>query len=164
MPETMRYLQGYPVELLEQVEMLFERGLVGAVLEQKYPRPPEVTTDHALYGLVMGLKAEFMKRSPPLSRIAFDDRLEALHRALGLHSYVSRVQGPRLKAKNELRVSSVFKTTPPEFLRAVVVHELAHLREKDHNKAFYQLCRHMEPAYEQLEFDLRLYLTWKERG
>jgi len=38
------------------------------------------------------------------------------------------------------------------------VHELAHLRESEHGKAFYQLCRHMEPAYHQLEFDLRAYL------
>lgn len=41
----------------------------------------------------------------------------------------------------------------------IVVHELAHLKEKDHNKAFYSLCCHMEPDYHQLEFDTRLYLT-----
>jgi hypothetical protein len=39
------------------------------------------------------------------------------------------------------------------------VHELAHLKEREHGKAFYQLCVHMEPDYHQLEFDLRLYLT-----
>ncbi|HAL21836.1 MAG TPA: metal-dependent hydrolase, partial [Stenotrophomonas sp.] len=44
-------------------------------------------------------------------------------------------------------------------LRMIVVHELAHLKEADHNKAFYQLCQHMEPDYLQLEFDTRLYLT-----
>jgi predicted metal-dependent hydrolase len=41
----------------------------------------------------------------------------------------------------------------------IVVHELAHLKEREHDKAFYQLCRHMAPDYHQLEFDLRLYLT-----
>jgi len=41
----------------------------------------------------------------------------------------------------------------------IVVHELAHLKEKDHNKAFYNLCLHMEPTYPQLELDVRLYLT-----
>ena len=48
---------------------------------------------------------------------------------------------------------------PAAFLKMIVVHELAHLKEREHNKAFYQLCRHMEPDYAQLEFDLRLYLT-----
>jgi predicted metal-dependent hydrolase len=41
----------------------------------------------------------------------------------------------------------------------IAVHELAHLKEREHGKAFYQLCVHMEPAYHQLEFDTRLYLT-----
>ena len=44
----------------------------------------------------------------------------------------------------------------------IVVHELAHLRELEHNRAFYQLCQHMEPDYAQLEFDLRLYLITLE--
>jgi predicted metal-dependent hydrolase len=44
----------------------------------------------------------------------------------------------------------------------IVVHELAHLKELDHNKAFYQLCTYMLPDYHQLEFDLRVYLTWRE--
>ena len=51
---------------------------------------------------------------------------------------------------------------PPEFLRMIVVHELAHMKERDHDKAFYQLCQHMEPDYFQLEFDLRAYLSHLE--
>jgi predicted metal-dependent hydrolase len=42
------------------------------------------------------------------------------------------------------------------------VHELAHLKERQHDKAFYALCQHMEPGYHQLEFDLRLWLTARE--
>jgi len=45
------------------------------------------------------------------------------------------------------------------FLKMIVVHELAHLKEREHDKAFYALCAHMEPAYHALEFDLRLWLT-----
>jgi predicted metal-dependent hydrolase len=45
----------------------------------------------------------------------------------------------------------------------IVVHELAHLKEKEHNKAFYKLCEYMEPAYHQLEFDARLFLTQLEQ-
>jgi len=40
----------------------------------------------------------------------------------------------------------------------IVVHELAHLKEIEHNKAFYRLCLHMLHNYHQLELDMRLYL------
>jgi predicted metal-dependent hydrolase len=46
----------------------------------------------------------------------------------------------------------------------IAVHELAHIREKAHDKAFCSLCTHMEPAYHQLEFDVRLYLTHLDGG
>lgn len=69
------------------------------------------------------------------------------------------MQGGRLKSKNEIRISTLFKNTPLAFLNMIVVHELAHLKEKEHNKAFYQLCQHMLPDYHQIEFDLRVYLT-----
>ncbi|MFZ2404916.1 MAG: YgjP-like metallopeptidase domain-containing protein, partial [Methylobacter sp.] len=91
--------------------------------------------------------------------VIYDDKIKDLHHALGLHTFISRVQGGKHKAKNEIRVASLFKNVPLEFLRMIVVHELAHLKEKDHNKAFYKLCEHMEPAYHQFELDTRLYLT-----
>jgi predicted metal-dependent hydrolase len=72
---------------------------------------------------------------------------------------VARVQGGRLKAKREIRVASLFKDTAPEFLKMIVVHELAHLKEREHDKAFYALCTYMEPNYHRYEFDLRLHLT-----
>ncbi|NQY36165.1 MAG: M48 family metallopeptidase [Alteromonadaceae bacterium] len=34
---------------------------------------------------------------------------------------------------------------------------LSHLKEKNHNKSFYQLCQHMMPNYHQVEFDLRVF-------
>ncbi|AXE29738.1 hypothetical protein DK842_07460 [Chromobacterium phragmitis] len=40
--------------------------------------------------------------------------------------------------------------------------KMAHLKVRDHDKAFYQLCQHMLPNYHQLEFDLRLWLNWRE--
>ncbi|MCY1184718.1 UTP pyrophosphatase [compost metagenome] len=92
----------------------------------------------------------------------FDNRLDLTHRALGLHTAVSRVQGGKLKAKKEIRIASLFREAAPQFLKMIVVHELAHLKESEHNKAFYQLCEHMQPGYHQLEFDLRVYLTYRE--
>ncbi|GAL27646.1 predicted metal-dependent hydrolase [Vibrio variabilis] len=56
----------------------------------------------------------------------------------------------------------MFKDAPESLLRMLVVHELAHIKEKNHDKAFYQLCCHMEPDYHQLEFDARLFMIYKE--
>ena len=100
-----------------------------------------------------------MKKTAPLSKVLYDGKINVIHNALGTHYFISRVQGNKLKSKNEIRVASMFKSVPEEFLRMIVVHELAHFKEKEHNKAFYSLCTHMEPLYHQLEFDLRLYLT-----
>ena len=56
----------------------------------------------------------------------------------------------------------MFKVAPEPFLEMIVVHELSHIREKNHDKAFYKLCEHMLPDYHQLEFEMRLYLTQLE--
>jgi UTP pyrophosphatase len=63
-----------------------------------------------------------------------------------------------LKAKREIRVAAVFKDAPAAMLDMIVVHELAHLKERDHNKPFYALCDHMLAGYHQIEFDTRLFL------
>jgi predicted metal-dependent hydrolase len=110
----------------------------------------------------MELKQRSLKNAPGIDKVLYDARLDVLRNALGLHTAISRVQGGRLKAKKEIRVASLFKAAAPEFLQMIVVHELAHLKELDHNKAFYQLCTYMLPDYHQLEFDLRVYLTWRE--
>ncbi len=153
------YLTGYSAQITEQVQQLIAEQQLGKLLLKRYPLPHEITTDRALYGFTVELKNQFLRKSQPLSKVVFDNKINLVHQALGIHSFVSRVQGGKLKAKNEIRVGAIFKTAPLEFLRMIVVHELAHLKEKDHNKAFYKLCEHMEPAYHQLEFDLRLYLT-----
>ena len=80
---------------------------------------------------------------------------------LGVGGYFVNKYIQDLKAKKEVRISSFFKAAPVEFLRMIVVHELVHLKEKNHDKAFYQLCQHIEPEYHQLEFDCRVYLLWK---
>jgi len=155
-------LTGYSDKVKEQVQTIISNNTLAEVLLKKYPKAHEIRTDKALYSYVMSLKKQYLRQSAPLSKIIFDDKIDSLHQALGLHSYVSRVQGNNLKSKNEIRVGSVFKNVPLEFLRMIGVHELAHLKEKQHNKAFYKLCEHMEPDYHQLEFDLRLYLTHLE--
>jgi len=159
MSSPLNYLAGYPAELLAQVRPLIDAGRLGQVLARRYPEAHEVRTDRALYDYVADLKGRFMRSAPPLSKVAYDNQLQIIRQALGTHTAVSRVQGTRLKAKREIRVAGVFREAPAAFLRMIVVHELAHLKEREHGRAFYALCQHMEPDYHQLEFDLRLWLT-----
>jgi predicted metal-dependent hydrolase len=155
----MKYLIGYSEEIKRQVGMLVSQDRLSGVLLQKYAAVHDIRTDKALYGYVSDMKNSFLRNAQTPSKVLFDNDIRAIQRALGLHTAISRVQGGKLKAKNEIRIASLFKEVPIEFLRMIVVHELAHLKEKDHNKAFYKLCISMEPSYHQIEFDLRLYLT-----
>lgn len=156
---ALAYLQGYPPDLLAQVQQLIADGQLAASIAQRHPQAHTVRNERALYDYVSTLKARHLKSAPPLAKVAWDPRLQAAANALGTHTAVSRVQGSQLKAKREIRIASVFKDAPAPLLRMIVVHELAHLRERDHDRAFYALCRHMEPDYHQLEFDTRLWLT-----
>jgi len=157
--QTLKYLKHYPSQTLSQVQSLIDNDKLSEYLLHKYPSAHNIKTDKALFTYVIELKDNYMKKSPPLSKVIYDGKINVIHNALGTHRFVSRVQGTKLKAKNEIRIASMFKSVPEAFLQMIVVHELAHFKEKEHNKAFYKLCQHMEPAYHQLEFDLRLYLT-----
>jgi predicted metal-dependent hydrolase len=159
---ALRYLNGYPADTLDQVQRMLDEDRVGSWLTQRHPQAHGVRTDKVLYDYVQNLKSEYLRSAEPLSKVAFDSKLHVVKNALGTHTTISRVQGNKLKSKRELRVASLFKDTPEPFLKMIVVHELAHLREREHDKAFYQLCTHMEPSYHQLEFEVRIYLTHLE--
>ncbi len=158
----MKYLAGYPEHVLAQVRELLAEDRLGALLRSRYSNRHDIRSDRALFDYVQGLKSEFLRSAEPLSKVCFDSKLHVIRHALGTHPSVSRVQGGKLKAKREIRIATLFREAPPEFLKMITVHELAHLKEKAHDKAFYQLCTHMEPHYHQYEFDLRLYLTQVE--
>ena len=162
--KPINYLAGYPAQLQQQATELLHSGKLAAHLNAKYPQSHPVQSDKALYSYVCELKNDFMRNSPPLSQVRYDSKLNVLQQALGMHTFQSRVQGSKLKAHNTITVAALFKQAPAEFLRMIVVHELAHFKEKDHNKAFYKLCQHMEPAYHQLELDTRLWLLCRDHA
>jgi UTP pyrophosphatase len=105
------------------------------------------------------MKNRYLRSAPPLAKVVYDSKLQVVKQALGTHTTISRNHGGKLKASREIRIASVFRDAPAPFLEMIAAHELAHMREADHNKAFYALCRHISSDYHQLEFDLRLYLT-----
>ncbi len=158
---TLKYLQHYPLELQSKISQLIAQDKLGDYITQRYPEKHTIQTDKALYDYCNALKQTFLRHTPILDKVLYDSRLSISHHAFGLNTAVSRIQGGKLKAKKEVRVASIFKEAPSAFLKMIVVHELAHLKERNHDKAFYQLCQHMEPDYHQLEFDCRVFLTWK---
>ena len=159
---TLKYISHYSEQIQDQARLLISNDQLGDYLINKYPNQHEIQSDRALYDYISDIKNQYMRKSSPLSQVSYNSKLKVLKAALGMHTYQSRVQGSKLKSNNSITVASLFKEAPPEFLRMIVVHELAHFKEKEHSKTFYQLCRHMEPDYHQFELDTRLWLLWRE--
>lgn len=159
----LKYIEHYPKTLKTQVQQLLDENRLDKYLLNKYKKSHDYKSDKALYDYAIDLKNSFLKKSLPLSKVIYDGKINIIRDALGLHTVISRVQGGKLKSKNEIRVASIFKNMPEEFLTMIVVHELAHLKEKSHDKSFYKLCEYMEPNYHQYELDLRVYLTYVDK-
>ena len=159
---SLPYLTGYPPQLIEQIKRLIEQDKTEQYLFSRYPDTHQFNNDKLLRGYVLGIKDQYLKKSSPIAKVKFDNKLHVVKNALGTHTYVSKNHGGKLKSKNEIRISSIFKECPQAFLNMIVVHELAHVKELEHNKAFYKLCTHMLPDYHQIEFDTRVYLTYLE--
>ena len=161
----MKYLAHYPEHVQAQAQALLDQDRMRPYLEARYgdlDARHDIQSSASLYQMATALKRKHMSSAPNLSKVRYCEKISTLNQALGLHTYATRVQGSKLKTKHELRVATVYKDGPREFLEAVVIHELAHLREKDHNKAFWRLCQHILPDYGQRELDMRLWLTWRE--
>lgn len=160
MSEFKRYFTSYPEHIVSQVMQLIDNNAHGEYLINKYPQPHTITSDKSLYEYATSLKKRYLKSAPPFGRAAFKKQGDMVTNALGTHTY--RMQGKT--RKHDLAINSDLLRAPEPLLKALVVHELAHFKEKDHNKSFYQLCCHMEPSYHQLELDLRLFCVLVKQG
>jgi predicted metal-dependent hydrolase len=160
----LKYFQGYPEDIKLQVELLINNGKLKTYLLNKYPTPHEISTDKQLYQYANDLKKMYMRNTPPLGKVVYEKQKDLVLNALGTHSFVSRNHGGKLKSKHEIRISNIVNMAPKEMLELLVVHELAHFKEKDHNKAFYKLCEYMLSDYHQIELDLRLFLVLIDLG
>ena len=94
---VLKYLQAYPERLQDQVRQLIAEGRLGDYLDQRYSGRHDVQSDKALYSYALDLKQQYMRNAPAIDKVLFDNRLDLTHRALGLHTTVSRVQGGKLK-------------------------------------------------------------------
>ena len=57
--------------------------------------------------------------------------------------------------KNRLNFSCFIMRLTPEEIDYVVVHELAHIKEKNHGRGFYSLVESFLPNYKKLQYSLR---------
>ena len=162
--QPLKYLAGYPEHLQQRARELLDAGKLGEVVRGRHPQAHAVRNDRQLHDYVQELKARHLRQSPPLGKVLYDGKLHVVQHALGTHTTRSRVQGSRLVTRREIRIASLFRDAPADFLKMIVVHELAHMKHAAHDKAFYQLCCRIEPAYHQLEFDVRAWLCWVEAG
>jgi len=96
--KTLKYLAGYSTSVTDQVHKLIDNDKLGELLLKKYPVTHDINTDKALYSYVIDKKNQFLRQSSPLSKVVYDDKIDSVHQALGLHTFVSRVQGGNLKA------------------------------------------------------------------
>lgn len=160
----LKYLAAYPEHLQIKAQELVSANMLGSVLQKRYPFAHDVRNDNLLYEYAQDMKTRHLVSSSPLTKVVYDNKIHVINQALGLHTVASRVQGGKLKAKREIRISSIFKSCPLEFLSMIVTHELAHFRVQAHDKAFYKLCTYIEPNYHQYELDFRLFLTHLDTG
>lgn len=158
------YFQGYPQHIKDRFELMIKNGQMKSYLLKKYPVGHQINSDKHLYEYTNEIKQNFMKKSPPISKVKYQKQKDLIRNALGTHTFVSRNHGGKLKSKHEIRIAESLKNAPLEMLRMLVVHELAHFKEKDHNKAFYNLCEYMQPNYCEVEVDTLLYLSLVDRG
>jgi hypothetical protein len=120
------------------------------------PEPHTVRTDAALYDYRRWTSLRHMRQSGPVSLVVYDAKLKVLTQALH-HTTIARVQGGKLKAKREIRVASLFRDAPADFLHD----RRARAGPPQGARARQGLLRpssHMAPDYHQLEFDTRLWL------
>ncbi|MBM2885708.1 M48 family metallopeptidase [Chromobacterium phragmitis] len=121
---TLSYLRGYPAALLERIQTLLEQDQLGAWLERKYPARHDIQTDKALYQYVTELKQSYLKNAPAVAKVLYDSQQHPMKGTLGTNTFVARVQGGKLKSKNEIRIAALFRDAPEAFLRMIVIHEL----------------------------------------
>jgi len=145
-------LNGYSSEIINFARQLVADNELGPYLLKKYPVAHDIMTDSALYDYALRLKAGFLRDAPSVNKVAYDENLE--QRTLAIFAPIQR----------EIKVDAVFKHAPLEFLRMLLLHELAHLKEPAHDEAFYRLHGSMIPDYVQLHLDINLYLTYLDLG
>ncbi len=158
MTSDLSFIEEYPEKIQPKIYALIEDGGIEDYLHDLYPEEHKILTDKALFTYAQDLRKKYMKKSPPIHKVVFDDGDENIYNALGLKDNELILFDNGHKIKNVMRISSIFKNAPAELFLMVVVHELVHIKERSHTRSFYRLCHLIDEDYTQHELDLRLFL------
>ncbi|MGB0733309.1 MAG: YgjP-like metallopeptidase domain-containing protein [Pontibacterium sp.] len=158
----LRYIAHYPTQVKAQVTELLTTERLGDWLKQRHGTPHNFRANHQLFELGQTLKNQFLRKAPPLHHIAYSDKVLRSHDALGVNVKKTRSHGKKQPIRREILVDTLFKGLSEPLLRMILAHEIAHIKEQEHNKSFYSLCCHIEPQYHQLELELRLILVYRD--
>ncbi|MCG7546990.1 MULTISPECIES: M48 family metallopeptidase [Pseudoalteromonas] len=162
--QQLKYFQHYPDSLQAQVKTLIADEKLQPYFKSKYPLGHQLQNQQALYQYCTALKQRYLKNTPRLNNVSFNKHTDMMKGTLGTHTHKQHRHGQKLKARYDIALNNQLKYAPEAILRALIVHELAHFKHAEHDKAFYNLCCNMEPDYHQLELDLRLFVVLDELG
>ncbi|MDF7800401.1 hypothetical protein P4C99_13065, partial [Pontiellaceae bacterium B1224] len=80
---SLKYLSGYAPELQQQIQAMLDENTLEAFLQKKHPTLHEIRSDVALREYTIALKNQYMKKSPPISKVVYDNKIHVIHGALG---------------------------------------------------------------------------------
>ena len=111
---TLKYLTAYPEPLRAQVRQLLGQNKLGEVLLQRYPEAHGIRTDKALYAYVQELKDTYLRQADPVSKVAYDSKIQVIQHALGLHRrfHASRAAASRPSTRYASAPSSATRRCP----------------------------------------------------
>ncbi len=155
------FLESCSDKVQNKIRSIIEDDGLEVYLKDLYPETHSISTDKALFVYAQDIRKKYMRKAKPAHKVIFDETDDNVYNALGDKNNDLILADNGHKIKNVIRIASLFKSAPAELFYMVVVHELAHLKERDHSKNFYRLCLHMDDDYDQHEFDLKLFLISK---
>jgi predicted metal-dependent hydrolase len=71
---VVKYLQGYPVALQQQVRQLIADDRLGDYLAQRYPGRHAVQSDKALYAFVSERRQRFLRNAPGIDKVLYEEK------------------------------------------------------------------------------------------
>lgn len=134
---------GAPLTHIEKFLTEHERWITEKVREAEIrteKRPPLTPAR------IAELKAEAYAYLP--ARLAYYESLMGL-KAAGMRVTTAKTRFGSCSPKNSLSFSCLLMQYPKEAVDYVIVHELAHIREKNHGSRFYQLVSAYMPDYKK---------------